>query len=367
MLKRSCWLWAALLGIALSACSLQAAALTDSLTKGTPDAKSLGALAFGPEGILFVGDARGAAIFAIDTGDRPASPSTGTLKIEGIDEKIGSLLGTTPKEIQVNDVAVNPLSGNAYLSVARGKAPDSPSVLLRVDRTGKLDEVVLKDVKFAKAELPKASDKRRQEAITQIQYVKGQVIVAGLANEEFASRLRVIPFPFEKADEGAGIRIFHGAHGKYEGGKNETAAPIRTFVPYDIAGHTYILAAYTCTPLVKIPLAELKPGAKVQGVTVAELGNRNRPLDMIVYQKDGKDYLLMANSSRGIMKVTTDNVDKIAGITEPVRGGGKAGLPYETIEAWKGVEHLAKADKAQALLVVRTPTGSLNLETVALP
>src|SRR5438034_427851 len=88
MHPRSCWLWAALLGVALSACSLQAAALTDSLTKGTPDVKSIGALAFGPEGILFVGDARGAAIFAIDTGDRPASPATGTLKIEGVDEKI---------------------------------------------------------------------------------------------------------------------------------------------------------------------------------------------------------------------------------------------------------------------------------------
>ncbi len=367
MLKRTCWLWAALLGLALCACSLQAAALTDSLAKGTPDAKSLGALAFGPEGILFVGDARGAAIFAIDTGDRPAKPSNATLKIEGIDQKIASLLGTSPKEITVNDVAVNPLSGNAYVTVARGKSPTSPCVLLRVDRTGKLDEVVLKDVKFAKAVLPKASDNKRQEAITQIQYVKGRVLVAGLANEEFASRLRSIPFPFEKADEGAGIRIYHGAHGKYEGGKNETAAPIRTFVPYDIAGDTYILAAYTCTPLVKIPVSALKPGAQVQGVTVAELGNRNRPLDMIVYQKDGKDFILMANSSRGIMKVTTENVDKIAGITEPVRGGGKAGLTYDTIEAWKGVEHLAKADAGQALLMIRTPTGSLNLETAALP
>lgn len=361
MLRRSCWVWAVLLGVALSAGSLHAA-LTDSLTKGTPDVKSLGALAFGPEGILFVGDPRGAAIFAIDTGDRPASPATGDLKIAGLDEKIASLLGTTPKDIQVNDVAVNPLSGKAYLSVNRGKAPDSPSVLLRIDRTGKIEEVVLKDVKFAKAELPKAASGPRQEAITQIQYVKGNVMVAGMANEEFKSRLRSIPFPFQNADSGAGIRIFHGAHGKYE-----TEAPVRTFVPYDIAGETYILAAYTCTPLVKIPVSELKPGAKVQGVTVAELGNRNKPLDMVVYKKDGKDYLLLANSARGIMKVTTDNIDKIAGITEPVRGGGKAGLPYETIDAWKGVEHLARADQDRALLLIRTPTGSLDLQTAPMP
>ncbi len=54
----------------------------------------------------------------------------------------------------------------------------------------------------------------------------------------------------------------------------------------------HVLAAYTCTPLVKFPLSDLKPGEKVKGTTIAELGNRNRPLDMIVYQKDGKDYVL---------------------------------------------------------------------------
>jgi hypothetical protein len=36
------------------------------------------------------------------------------------------------------------------------------------------------------------------------------------------------------------------------------------------------------------------------GTTIAELGNRNRPTDMIVYRKGGKDYLLIANTSRGV-------------------------------------------------------------------
>ncbi len=35
-----------------------------------PEMKSAGPLAFGPEGVLFVGDTAGAAIFAIETGDR---------------------------------------------------------------------------------------------------------------------------------------------------------------------------------------------------------------------------------------------------------------------------------------------------------
>ena len=38
------------------------------LEVGTPAIKSVGPLAFGPEGILFIGDNGGAAIFAIDAG-----------------------------------------------------------------------------------------------------------------------------------------------------------------------------------------------------------------------------------------------------------------------------------------------------------
>src|SRR5205807_9660847 len=131
--------------------------------------------------------------------------------------------------------------------------------------------------------------------------------------------------------------------------------------PYEINGESHLLAAYTCTPLVKIPVANLKPGAKVKGTTIAELGNRNRPLDMIVYQKDGKNYILMANSDRGLMKITTENIDKIEAITNPVPGGGKAGLTYETIEGVKGIEQLDVLDKENALVLLRTPAGSLNL------
>ncbi|MCH8830480.1 MAG: hypothetical protein IID45_12965, partial [Planctomycetes bacterium] len=39
------------------------------LKEGTPDLKSAGPLAFGPGGILFVGDTTGAAVFALQTTD----------------------------------------------------------------------------------------------------------------------------------------------------------------------------------------------------------------------------------------------------------------------------------------------------------
>ncbi len=126
-------------------------------------------------------------------------------------------------------------------------------------------------MRFSDAPAP-AANGRQVETITSIAYIDGNVIVAGLSNEEFSSTLRSIPFPFTTAEKGAGIQIYHGSHGRFE-----TAAPVRTFIPYEINNQKEILAAYTCTPLVKIPVSDLKPGAKVKGTTIAELGESQSP------------------------------------------------------------------------------------------
>jgi hypothetical protein len=190
--------------------------------------------------------------------------------------------------------------------------------------------------------------------------VDGRLFIAGMSNEEFDSSLKSIEFPFKGKDTATGVEIFHGAHGGYE-----TRAPVRTFVPFNVAGEPQLLAAYTCTPLVRFPVSELKPGAKMRGTTVAELGNRNKPLDMIVYEKEGKQFLLLANSARGVMKITTDTIDKQQGITAPVKTE-KAGLTYDTIKDLQGVEQLDKVDKDHAILLVRSG-GKASLETIALP
>jgi hypothetical protein len=358
MLLRKSLAFVALACVALAGSAR--ADLTEGMKKGTPELKSAGQLAFGPEGILFIGDSQAGAVFAIDTGDKTAT-GTDRPKVEAIDEKLGALLGTEAKQLQIADLAVNPISGNIYLSVARGKGADAKPVVARVDRAGKISEFPLKDVKFSSVSLKNAAEKNRQDVITHLAYTQGKVFVAGLSNEEFASKLRSIPFPFAEADRGASIEIYHGSHGRIE-----TASPVRTFVPYDVNGEAYLLAAYTCTPLVRIPVSQLKAGEKVKGTTVAELGNMNRPLDMIVYKKGGKEYILMTNSARGVMKIPTEGIDKVAGIKEE-RVKDKAGVTYETVGSLKGVEQLDRFDKDHAVVLLKTATGSYNLETIELP
>jgi hypothetical protein len=354
-----------LAGTALLAFPAWAAEPSASLKKGTPDLKSAGPLTFGPDGILFVGDTQGAALFAIDTGDRAGEK--GAIKVDDLGAKVAALLGTDAKQVMINDVAINPASGKAYLSVSRGRGPDAAPVILRVGRDGKLSELSLENVRFAKAEIPNAPSPKdmqkgqplRNESITDLAYVDGRVFLAGLSNEEFSSRLLAIPFPFTDSVDGAGVEIYHGSHGRIE-----TKSPVRTFVAFQIKGEPYLMAAYTCTPLVKVPVADLKAGAHVKGTPIAELGNRNRPLDMIVYQKGGKDYLLLANNSRGMMKIVTDGADKTQPITSRVPD--KEGLPYETIEGMKDVVQLDQLDKAHAV-ILRDQAGTLNLETIDLP
>ncbi len=339
----------------------------DSLREGNADIQSAGPLAFGPDGILFVGDSTGASIIALDTGDRTPAKSAAKINVNGINQKVAAALGTSPDQILLVDAVVNPISKNVYLSVSRGRGPDAIPVILRVDAAGKLTELSLGNINHSKIGLPNAPSfdaerrgrKLRMETITDLEYVDGKVLVAGLSNEEFASRLRTIPFPFQQTNPGAGIGIYHTSHGRFE-----TYSPIRAFVPYDLDGQPHILAAYTCTPLVKIPVSELKPNHKVQGVTIAELGNRNRPLDMIIYQKGGQEYLLMANSSRGVMKLPLSGLEKYpALVEEPV---DTAGVPYEIIADLKGVLQLDKFDDNNMMLLI-DDSGSLNLRTVQLP
>jgi hypothetical protein len=370
----------AILGVSLTASAAMARDASEGLKQGTPDLKSAGPLAFGPAGILFVGDTQGAALFAIDTGDRAQATTKRAVELKDATGKVSAALGINARQLMINDLAVNPQSGNVYLSVSRGRGPDATPLIVRVNADGKIEELPLQNTRFAKAEIPNApaappapapgqptvQDRRpnpRSQSVTDIAFMDGRVFVAGLSNEEFSSRLIAIPFPFSsEAFDGAAIEIYHGSHGRFE-----TKSPIRTFVTYRIGNEPSMLAAYTCTPLVKVPLSELKAGAHVKGTTIAELGNHNSPLDMIVYQKDGKDYLLMTNNMRGVMKIPTDGAAGATGITSPVRNGTK-GLGYETISSLKGVEQMDQLDDRHAVLLVKDATsGALDLQTIELP
>ena len=349
-----------ILTLFVSVSTLVVAAPANSMTLGKVDVKSAGPLAFGPDGVLFIGDSLGAKVVAIDTGDIKANAPT-SVNVQGIDGRIAAALGTAADQISIRDIVTNPISKNVYISVNRGRGSDAKAVIVKLDTAGKLSEVGLDNVKYSVAELPNppAQNNQKTNTITQVRYVDGKVLVAGLSNEEFSSNMKVIPFPFAPADRGALIEMYHGSHARYE-----TNSPIRTFVPYTIGNRQFILAAYTCTPLVKIPVSELKDGAKIQGTTIAEMGSGNQPLDMVAYKKNGHEYILMANSSHGVTKLDMANLDTYKAITSPI--SDVAGVPFTTISELKNVRHLQAYDD-QLALILSGNSGAMDLRTIALP
>ena len=332
------------------------------LRAGTADIRSAGPIAFGPDGILFLADNAGARVYAVDVADPGAPAGPEPFDLARVDARAASLLGCEPGDLVLRDLAVHPVSHNVYLSVQRGRGDGGRAVLVRIGALdGSVTDVPLADVPLAVTAIddaPAPDDERlditlplgdegeevtygdrtfrllrqpiRTSTVTDLAYVAGTLLIAGLSNEEFSSRLRRIPFPFRDGAAASSLEIFHVSHGKWE-----TAAPIRAFVPYDDGAS--ILATYTCTPVVHFSLADLQPGAKAVGRTVAELGAVNQPLDMVSFRQDGQEYLLVANSAHGLVKIDCRDIDAQAPLTEPTE---PTGVPRETKDL-QGITRLA--------------------------
>ncbi len=329
---------------------------------GAPGIKSVGPLAFGAEGILFVGDNMGASIFAIDLGDTDVANKQSEINVENLDTPLAAYLGCSRDDIFIRDMAVHPSSQNVYLAVMRGSGEAAVPVLIKVGADGTISEVPLENVPFSQTLIEDAAaeddprlvsrEKLRTVTVTDMAYVDGLLLVAGTSNEEFSSTLRRIPFPFNGDVQTNSIEIFHVSHGQYE-----TAAPIRTFVPYD--HNTCLLASYTCTPVVHFSLSDLKAGTQLKGRTVAELGAHNRPLDIVSYVQDGEEYLLISNANHPLTKIACKDIDRQDPLTVPDRSlderrdGPRSpgvGVPRQELPH-PGVRRLANLNGSKVLML----------------
>ena len=335
------------------------------LSRGAAKLESVEALAFGPDGILFVGDSVAGAVYAVDTNDRAPAAGVSDVTTTGIDQKIAAFLGVAPTDVRFNDIKVNPLSKSIYLAISRGRGPDAIPVILRI-AGGRITELDTTDIPYARVDLPGlpagSVGRRRQSSrtlvITELQYAAGKLIVAGLSNEDFSSTLRLVPFPFVKADRGASVEIYHTSHFTYE-----TNSPVRTMVPYTSGGEQFLLAAYTCTPLVKLRLADLQAGAHITGETLAELGRHSSPIDMIQYRRGGEDFLLVANTLNGVFRLSLNGFADFGPVTE--EGGDDSQIPTQKL-GLRGVVQMDAYDDTRALMMFDA-RDRLDLRLVPLP
>lgn len=366
--------------LALAIVLASGVAMAGEMAVGQPAIRSMSALTFGPDGTLFVGDSKGGAVFAVDVADRGVTSWGERFRITDLESKIAAALGTTADDILIHDLAVHPASRRVYLAVSRGRGGWSSgwnlpndladaTILLRIDGEGEIREVSLSEVPHARAELPNPVDAAkthrwkeglalRVDTITDLAYADGVVYVAGLSNEEFASTMWKVPYPFGAGVSATTLEIYHGAHGAFE-----THAPIRTFVPYELEGESHLLAAYLCTPFVTFRTDELADGEHVKGRTLGEFGSGNYPLDMVVYNKAGKERLLIANSQLPLMIVKPEDIESFEGEILEEPSTYLAGLPYE-YRSGAGVQQLDLLTDSSFVALQRLPGGTLDLITL---
>lgn len=351
-----------ILAAGLVAVQTQAAELY-GLEPSPVELKSVGPMAFGPDSVLFVGDPKAAKVYALQLDDKQKVDAH--YNVEQLDTAIAKACGG---KMSIVDMAINPSSGNVFV----GLTGQGKNLIAKVTSSGDVSLVSMDKIGNASATMPNAPEDKevrrgrrrsnaRNSSITDLAYTDGKVLVAGLEAGDAPSAIREFDFPFREQSEGMSVEIYHAAHGR-----SEDYAAIQTFVPFNIGGEPSLLAGYTCTPLVKIPVGKIGDKKQVTGTTVAELGNRNRPLDMIHYKRGDKDFLLMANSSRGVMRISTDGLTENDGLTKPVSGGGTAGQEYTTIDSLKGVVQLSKYDDGHAV-VISTGGNGMVLKTIHLP
>tara|TARA_R110000868_G_scaffold411781_1_gene710242 strand:- start:57554 stop:58693 length:1140 start_codon:yes stop_codon:yes gene_type:complete len=342
--------------------------------KGNPDFKSVGKITFGPGGLLVVADPAKATITVIDTHD------VGPLKkleqkVSKVDVAVASSLGVEPSQIDIADMAVNSLSGNVYLAVNR--KTDGQAAILMINAQGKVKNFDLSEVDYIQVALPGGKDSKIRN-ITGVALASDRLLAAAQSNEEFANKIYSIPLPLTHGTSADiySAETYHVAHRKWE-----TKAPIQSFVPYSNKGKNYIVGAFTCTPIAKFPLDELQSGSKVKGTSVVELGTGNRPLDMLTYESDGKEWLLTntfrvhwKKSMYGPSKwwgvrvnmdyLDAEDINEEAARRDIKQKTGPDGI--EIVEQLSGAVHIDKLQKKE-IVVLRDNDGHFDLEITELP
>ena len=338
-------------------------AVTPGLNSGTgPKPVSIDRLAFSPYGALFIADNQGAAIYAVDLDRSTGAP--GLKSVEHIEKQVGALIGSDAGKFYFTDLAVDPKTGQGYLGAVMSSGG---SALFRVDGAGVVTPVALDKLTYSEVDIPNPMPlvpgyrATRDTTVTSMAYDNGRLYVAGLSNEEFSSKLRSIPYPFRSESRGAGIEIFHTSHGQME-----TRSPVYTLLPMRFGEKMELLAAYICTPLVRLPEDALKDGAGLRGTTIAEMGRHNRPIDMVRYTKDGQDWLLMANSRRGVLKVPVSAVQDAQEIPESTGSIDTRDLGAKRVRG-NDVDALALAGADSYAVLARNPDRGMDLQVAALP
>ncbi len=335
---------------------------------------SLGALEFGLEDTLFVADSAAGTVTAYDLPDEGTPPAEDmAFNLLDLDMLVAEAVGAEGR-IVYNDLSVHPVTRAAYVSLNTTIEGQPISAVVSVTQDGRVAMIDLNAIPSTSFTLKNTADEEvtfwrdipaPTLTITDLDFVNDELFISGISTGEFASSLRRIAYPFDGPETSSSIEMYHAAHGQ-----NETRAPIRAMSVLDLDGVSTVVAAYTCTPLVTVPVDSLQDGAHVVGKTIAELGYGNRPLDVIPFSSANMEgeiesYVLVINREMDADLISMEALKEAAnapGLTEPIPYlGATVGLQTTPLPL-SGILHAADQDN-QFILAMRRDldTGAMEL------
>ncbi|MEO0973824.1 MAG: hypothetical protein AAFX85_12080 [Pseudomonadota bacterium] len=365
---------ALLKGIALASFALGAQGAEPQVPQSTT------VLAFGGANTLFVADSVGGRIYAYELGglmNASDSVDSAPFNLEQFGTALADHLKVRTRDLRFNDLAVHPVTKDAFVSLSISVADAAPSpAIVRVSADGAIHQLPLQKLPSTSMPLEQLADDgvtfwraipASTFAVTDLDFADGVLYVSGLSTGEFASTLRQIPYPFSaQGMSTSSVEIFHTAHGQ-----QETRAPIRAMTVVNLDGKPTVVAAYTCTPLVTFDVASLEDGKHVVGKTVGELGYGNTPLEVVSFtaynaEREAERFVLVINREMDADLIPLPALEAAVdapGLTEVVQIGSSNGVSSMPLPLG-GTLQAADQDP-QYLLTLRRDLDSGDMELVS--
>lgn len=284
--------------------------------------KSISAMTMAPDGRLVLADWRSGSLHVLDLPKPGGSGKTAAFNLVAFDEAL-AMAGS--RRVRATALAWQEHAGRAIVAAEIGGrvllalATADGSVTIHDPDDWHVQSLALSDLPGEGSLWGKASV--RTLTVTCFAWQGNELLISGIANADFASTLRRIAYPFGKQPKSTRIEMYHAVHNQLE-----TRAPIRAMDVVTLGGIPHLLAAYTCTPLVIVPLAELVDQSRLRAKTIAELGFGNTPLSVmsfaIEYQGQSSDWVLVANAAKSADLIALPAIAEAAagqGLTQPVK------------------------------------------------
>jgi hypothetical protein len=315
---------------------------------GDPMLFSAQRLAFGPGGVLLIGDGRSDRIVAIETGDTSSAPREANAfeRVDNLSGAAADAIGgsVTAADLLVNDIAVNPVSGRTYVAVTRHDELEAH--VLWIDPDGDVRLFDTSNVVYASVDVPPAEGSAATiaEVVWTDDHVIGTVTPQTLVRHELT--FVETPFEHEGRVRQSTTRVFHRSFNQWI-----TELPMDRFFYSEGGGERYVIGSFTST-VARYVVDEIDDGqSDVQGETVFDLLDGRTVLDFLPYERDGELVVLTTVSNLlfdgkpGALRIDGEIFHQ----TEAINDESPILIDFAGSPLVAGVERVPQLDDAQRL------------------